>query len=391
MKFARRMLSQPNKAFGRTPELILEMERKGIDIIKMAVGSPSFDTPINIKEATKRALDQGLVHYDEIAGLREFRYAISQKLSKSNNIKTDPDSQVLVTAGLTQGAFAAIMALIDEGDEVISFDPGYPSHYKRVEFAGGKIRCVELGKEDGYTVRREAVESVVTDKTRAILWVNPHNPLGRVFSRPELEVISSVAKENDLTVISDETYEFFTYDQRKHVSIASLDGMGERTVSLFTFTKAYAMDGWRLGYAAGPPEVIHEMKKVTAAELTHVNVFIQKGGVEAILGDQTSLLEMVDEDRRRRDRAVRLLNEMEGVSCQNPEGSIYVFPDFGSYGLDSDKLEEIFLEKGHVASLSGNSYGRLGAGHIRFCFGSVPEDRLVEGLERVKKVLRERV
>ncbi len=276
MRFAKRMSTQPAQAFSNY-EKAIELERSGVDIIKMGVGSPSFDTPANIKEATKRALDLGFVHYDEMAGLKEFRYALEEKLAKVNGIKADPDTQILVTSGLTLGAYAAIMALIDEGDELVNFDPGYTTHDKRVAFAGGKVAYASLKKSEHYLLNKHELEKAINPRTRAILWVDPHNPLGRVFSRSEIEIVAEVAKEHDLVVLSDETYEYFTYDGRKHISIASLPGMAERTVSLFTFTKAYAMDGWRLGYATGPEVIINEMKKVTTAAHTHVNTFIQKG------------------------------------------------------------------------------------------------------------------
>ena len=385
IKLSRRLGALPSQAF-EFFDKAKKREASGADIIHLEFGTSSFDTPSNIKEAAKRALDEGRVHYDELSGVQEFRNALAIKLERDNCLKVDPDSQILVTSALTQGSFAALMALIDEEDEVINFNPGYHVHDRRVLFAGGMVRHVALRKEDGYHLNVEDLEKAVTPRTKVILWVNLLNPVGRVFNEGELGAMAEVAKKYDLMVLSDETYEYVTYDGQ-HMSIATLPGMTERTVTLFTFTKAYAMDGWRLGYAVGPPNLIAAMKQITVAVHTHVNVFIQWGGIEAVLGSQKPIQEMVEEDRRRRDLAVERLNKMQQVKCHSPQGAIYVFPDFSAYNMESEDLAEFLLETANVATAPGTEFGSEGKGHLRMCFGGVTYERLSEGFDRIENIL----
>lgn len=382
---AARMATQDGKGFGMYEEAAL-LEQGGTDVIHLEVGRPSFDTPEHIKDASKRALDAGIVHYGDLQGDPELRRALSEKLKTFNGIDADPD-EVLITNGLTQASFATFLAALDPGDEVIVLEPYYPQHLPKVRLIGGSVVSAPLRFEDGYRLDAEAVEGAITARTKVLLLVNPANPVGTVFRPDEIQALADIARRHDLLVVTDEVYEYITYDGATHTSIASLPGMWERTISLFAFTKAYAMDGWRLGYAVAPRELLGPVMRVTMNETTHPNVFAQRGAIAAVEGPPEALEGMVAEDRRRRDLAHRRLNAMEGITCHLPEGTIYAFPDFSALGLPSQEVAHELLQRAHVATEAGSFYGPSGEGHLRICFGSEPYDRLEEAMDRVEAVV----
>jgi aspartate aminotransferase len=361
----------------------------GKDVIHLEVGRPDFDTPLHIKEATKKALDDGIVHYGEFAGESKLREAISDKLKALNSLDVSED-EILVTNGLTHGAYAVFMAALDDGDEVILLEPYYPQHINKIELAGGKVVTAPLDKANGFRITRDAIESRITDRTRMICIVNPSNPTGRVFSREELGIVASLAIEHDLLVVSDEVYEQITYDGHKHISIASLPGMWGRTFSLFAYTKAFAMDGWRLGYAVCTKEFMPALLKITVNDVAHVNVFIQQGAYAALTGPQQCLAEMLKEDDRRREMVCRRLNGIEGVHCPRPEGTIYAFPDVSAFGRPTTQLAEEILEETYVVMEAGTFYGQSGEGHLRLCFGAEPYDRIEEAMNRLDRYFQKR-
>jgi len=363
-------------------EKALPMMQAGIDVIHLEVGMPSFDTPEHIKVATKQALDDGLVHYGDFAGNLNFREALVDKLKNQNALSVSPD-EILITNGLTHASYATCMAALDPGDEVIVLEPYYPQHINKVELAGGKLVPVPLDKENGFRLDAEAVAAAISDRTRMIALVNPANPTGRVFSREELESLAEVCIRHDLLVMSDEVYEQIVYDAHQHISIASLPGMFERTISMFAFTKAYAMDGWRLGYAVAPKAMMPALLKITMNDVAHVNVFIQEGGRAAVVGPQNCVTEMVSEDCRRRDLIYGRMNNMPMVNCALPEGTIYAFPDISALGLPSAEVAERILLQSHVVTEAGSFYGPAGEGHLRICFGAEPYERLEEAMSRL--------
>jgi aspartate aminotransferase len=386
MKWPANRISQSSpKSFGMYEKAMVLMA-EGKDVIHLEVGRPNFDTPLHIKEATKKALDEGKVHYGEFAGELKLRRAIADKLKSHNKLDASPDD-ILVTNGLTHGAYAVFMAALDEGDEVILLEPYYPQHINKIELAGGKIVTVPLDAGNGFAIDRGAIEARLTPKTRMICIVNPSNPTGRVFSRAELQIIADLAIEHDLLVISDEVYEQITYDGYQHISIGSLDGMWERTFSLFAYTKAFAMDGWRLGYVACRREFMPALQKITINDVAHVNVFIQEGAYAAITGPQECLAEMLQEDDRRRRLVCRRLNEMKGIVCPAPQGTIYAFPDVSAIGKPSVLLAEEILYATNVVTEAGSFYGESGEGHLRLCFGAEPYERLEDAMDRLQAYL----
>jgi aspartate aminotransferase len=364
-------------------EKAVRLEAEGKDIIHLEVGRPNFDTPLHIKEATKKALDDGIVHYGEFPGDRKLREAISDKLDSYNKISASPD-EILVTNGLTHAAYAVFMAALDEGDEVILLEPYYPQHINKIELAGGKVVTAPLDRDNGFQIDRAAIESRISDKTRMICLVNPANPTGRVFSLDELQIIADLAIEHDLLVISDEVYEQITYDGHRHISIASLPGMWERTFSMFAYTKAFAMDGWRLGYAACKKEFMPALLKITVNDVAHVNVFIQEGAYAALTGPQECLAEMLQEDDRRRQLVCRRLNDIEGIVCPLPQGTIYAFPDVSSFGKPTLQIAEEILAETYVVTEEGTFYGPTGEGHLRICFGAESYERIEEAMDRLQ-------
>jgi len=364
-------------------EKAMELMAEGKDVIHLEVGRPNFDTPLHIKEATKKALDDGIVHYGEFAGDSKLRQALAGKLKSFNRLDVSPD-EILVTSGLTHAAYAVFMAALDEGDEVILLEPYYPQHINKIELAGGKVVTAPLDKKNGFQIDGAAIEAKITDKTRMICIVNPANPTGRVYRREELEVIADLAIKHDLLVVSDEVYEQITYDGHQHISIASLPGMWQRTFSMFAFTKAFAMDGWRLGYVACKQEFMPALMKITVNDVAHVNVFIQHGAHAAITGPQDCLAEMLEEDDRRRQLVCRRLNEIEGIVCPPPQGTIYAFPDVSSFGKPVKQIAEEILAETYVVTEEGTFYGPTGEGHLRICFGAETYEVIEEAMNRLQ-------
>ncbi|MDJ0926747.1 MAG: pyridoxal phosphate-dependent aminotransferase [Gammaproteobacteria bacterium] len=385
---AKRMATQDGKSFGMY-ETASALAAEGADIIRLEVGRPVMDTPPHIKAAAKQALDDGIVHYGDLQGSRDLREALSEKLARYNHVEFSPD-EILITNGLTQASFATFMAGLNEGDEVIVFEPYYPQHNPKIALIGGKVVTVPLDKSANFHLDIAATTAAVTDRTKMIVLINPANPVGTVFTRAELRQLAAIAIENDLLVVTDEVYDFIVYDDAEHVSVASLPGMRERTITLGAFTKAYAMDGWRIGYAAAAPKFIQEIMRVTLNETTHPCVFAQEGAREAAAGPQDCVRDMLAEDQRRRDLVVARLNEMPGIHCHVPEGSMYAFPDFSAYSTDSEEFALTILRDAHVAMEAGAFYGPAGEGHLRICFGAASYARLDEAMDRVQAFLEKR-
>ena len=380
---ARRLAAGSKKSFGMY-DAACKLDAEGVDLIHLEFGRPHADTPDHIKEATKAALDAGIVHYGDFRGTLSFRESLVRKLRDFNGLDYGVD-EVLVTNGLTHASFAAFMAAIDPGDEVILLDPFYPQHVGKTELAGGKVVIAELDKANGFAISRENIAAKITDRTRMIVLVNPANPTGRVYTREELQHVADLSIEHDLLVLSDEVYEYITYGGARHVSIASLPGMRERTISCYAFTKAYSMDGWRIGYLAADSRLMPAILRVAMTDVTHVNVFVQEGARAAVDGPQDGMQAIVEADRRKRDIVVQALNQMPGVSCVEPEGTIYAFPDITGTGFNSQDLAMRILKEAHVVVESGAFYGPGGEGHLRVCFGSESEARIAEGMDRLAR------
>ncbi len=377
---ARRITNTSPKNFGMFAKAV---GMQG-DLIHLELGMPVEDTPQHIKDATIAALQSGAVHYSDLQGLPELRGAIADKLQRQNQINVCAD-EVIVTNGLTQASFAAFMAFLDTGDECLLLAPYYPQHIGKAELAGAKVTVAPLDAANGFSIHRALIEPHITPATRAIALINPCNPTGRVYTRAELDIIADLAQKHDLLVLSDEVYEEITYDGARHISIASLPGMKARTITMCAFTKAYAMDGWRLGYLAADAALIGPLMKMHTSEVTHVNTFIQHGALAALTGDPEVLKSMVDRDRARRDLVVTRLNQMPGVTCAPVEGTIYAFPDIAATGLSAQECAEKLMADTGVVVEAGSFYGKAGEGHLRVCFGCAELDVLEDAMARMQR------
>ena len=383
-QLARRITETSAKSFGMYARAAASGRD---DLIHMELGRPHADTPAHIKAATIAALEAGKVHYSDLAGLPDLRRAICAKLARQNGMTVTP-GQVIVTNGLTHGSFAAIMAFVDPGDEVILLEPFYPQHIGKIELAGGVPVPVALDAARGYAIDAAALEAAITPRSKMIVLVNPCNPTGRVYTRDELAALAAVAVRHDLIVISDEVYEEILFDGASHISIASLPGMAERTVTMFAFTKSYAMDGWRLGYLAAPAAAVPALLKITANDVTHVNTFVQEGGLAALTGDMAPLQAILAEDKAKRDRLVTRLNQLPGIRCNWPEGTIYAFPDVSAYGMPAQVFAERLMDEAGVVVEAGSFYGPAGEGHVRICFGSLGIAEVDRAIDRIAGFLR---
>ncbi len=386
-RIADRIASSAQKNYGMYAKAARLADQRGL--IHMELGQPAHDTPEHIKSATIAAITAGHVHYSDLPGIAPLREALAHKLRTFNGIAATPDD-VVVTNGLTHASFAAFFAIVDPGDEVILLDPAYPQHAGKIELAGGRAVAAPLDAKGGFSIRAEWIEAKVSARTKAIVLVNPSNPTGRVYRREELDALAGIAIRHDLIVIADEVYEYNVYEG-EHISIASLPGMTERTISLYAFTKSYAMDGWRIGYASAAPDILGAMLKVTANDVTHVNTFVQHGALAAITGDPAVLRHMVDDERIKRNFLVDALNRMPGVACPLSEGSIYTFPDIRGTGLDSQTLADRLLSEARVVVESGAFYGAAGEGYLRICFGSQSLRVIEEAVGRLDYFFRNQI
>jgi aspartate aminotransferase len=386
-RIAERITSTARKNYGMYAKAAGLPNQDGL--IHLELGQPAHDTPEHIKAATIAAITAGHIHYSDLPGIAPLREALAHKLRTFNGIAATA-ADLVVTNGLTHGSFAAFFAIINPGDEVILLDPYYPQHVGKIELAGGRVVTAPLDAEHGFSIRADWIEAKVTARTKALVLVNPSNPTGRVYTRGELEALAALAIRHDLIVIADEVYEYNVYDGQ-HISIASLPGMAERTISLYAFTKSYAMDGWRLGYATAARDILSAMLKVTANDVTHVNTFAQHGALAAITGDPAVLRHMVEDERIKRDFLVAALNRMPGVVCPLPQGSIYAFPDIRGTRLGSQTLADRLLDEARVVVESGAFYGAHGEGYLRICFGSQSLPTIKEAVRRLEDFFNRRI
>jgi aspartate/methionine/tyrosine aminotransferase len=362
------------------------LEREGATIAHLEIGRPDFDTPAHIKAAAVDALHGGRVHYTPSAGIPELRAAIAEKLQRDNGLRVDPERGIVVTVGAKESVFMCLYGLLDPGDEILVPTPMWPDYLDTTRVAGAVPVEVPLRQDRGYQVDPADLEAAVTPRTKAMVIHSPHNPTGAVCDESTLRAVAEVAVRFDLLVIADEIYEKLIYDGVRHVSIASLPGMFERTVTINGFSKAYSMTGWRLGYVAGPPALIAPLVKVHQCTTTCATSFAQWGGVAAYRGEQTCVAEMVAEFARRRALIVGALRAMPGVTLVPPRGAFYVFPDLGALGMPDVDLAGLLLREAHVATVPGSTFGRTGAGHLRISYAA-GSDILAGAVERMAEVI----
>lgn len=379
---AARMDRMAPSGIRKVNEKALAMERAGENVLHFEIGRPDFDTPEYIKQAANQALAQGKVHYTSNFGLMELRQAIADKLKRENHVDYKA-TEVLVTVGLSEAVFAVLATLLDEGDELLVPDPVWLNYINVPNLLGAKAVTYSLKEENGYQMDLDEVRSKITPKTRGIVIVTPNNPTGGVLEESVLQELAEIAKANDLMVIADEIYERLVYDGARHVSIASLPGMKERTFTMNGMSKAYAMDGWRLGYVAAPEEYITVMNKFHQHNTTCAPNFVQAASIAALTQEGDEVREMVKEYQRRRDYAVQAINAIDGISCLCPKGAFYIFINCKQLGKTSAELSQYFLDQAKIALVPGDVFGPGGEGYLRMSFAASYES-IVEGCERLK-------
>jgi aspartate/methionine/tyrosine aminotransferase len=382
MKTAARMDSIGTETAFEVSARARALEKAGKSIVYLQIGEPDFDTPANVREAAKQALDDGLTHYPPYAGLPELRAAIAEDMTARRGFTAKPEN-VFVTVGGKGVMVYAIMALVDPGDEVIVPDPGYPIYESITRFVGGTPVSIPIRQSNDFRLDVDELASLISPRTKLLVLNSPANPTGGVLTRGDIERIAELAQRNDLVVLSDEIYSRILYDGAEHVSIASLDGMAERTITLDGFSKTYAMTGWRMGYAVVPDWLIKAYSQLVINTISGVTAFAQAGAIEAIRGPQAEVDAMVKEFNARRDLIVDGLNEIPGFDCLRPQGAFYVFPDISETGMSGADLADKLLHEAGVCVLAGTAFGGVGERHIRISYANSREN-LTEALRRIR-------
>ena len=357
------------------------LEAKGRDIVHLEIGEPDFDTPANIVEAAVNALHKGYTHYGPSAGLPPLREAIAEDISKTRGIKVTPEEVVVVPGGKPI-IFFTILALCDEGDEVIYPNPGFPIYESMINFVGAKAVPIKLREELDFRLDVNELKRLITDRTKLIIINSPQNPTGGVLGKQDIQEIADAIGNRDIMVLSDEIYSRLLFEG-KHHSIASIEDMRERTIILDGFSKTWAMTGWRMGYGVMRPDLAQHIARLMTNSNSCTASFTQIAGVEAIRGDQTSVEKMNQEFMRRRDYFAERVNKIKGFSCKVPRGAFYMFPNITKTGWPSKKLADALLEEAGVAALSGTAFGAFGEGYLRFSIANSMEN-IKKALDRVE-------
>jgi len=369
---------------------MLELSEGIKNVIHMEQGEPDFTTPEHILEAAKDAAEKGFTHYTEMDGTLELRQAIAEKLEKENDIGADPRTEITVTSGSQEAMFIAALGFLNAGEEALILDPYYPAYYEDTLLAEAVPVLVPFDRGRGYGIDVEVLRSKVTEKTKMIWMCNPSNPTGHVFSRHDLELIAEVALEHDLVVFCDEIYEKIVYDDVENVSMASLQGMEDRTITVNGFSKAYAMTGWRIGYVAAEKRLSSALRKLHYYATLCPNSISQKAAFAALTGPQDCVREMVVEYDRRRRLVLSELEKLRALHYAIPKGAFYVFPDFSEFEKSDETAATYLLKEANVAMAPGSGFGNAGRGHLRMSF-SVSYEQVEEGMRRVSKSLKGRL
>ena len=375
----------PSSGIRRFFDLLASME----GVISLGVGQPDFVTPNHIRQAAIKSIEDGETYYTSNYGLVELRSAISRHLNRLYGIRYDAGTEIIATAGVSEALNIALQAVIDPGDEVLSPDPGYVAYLPCVLLAGGVYTQVPTRADDGFTLRPEELEQRITPRTKALLIGYPANPTGAVMSREVMMAVAEIVEKHNLFVISDEIYDRLTYGT-EHVCFATLPRMKDRTILLGGFSKAYAMTGWRLAYTCARSELTEAMMKVHQYVMMSAPTPAQFAAIEALNGGEEDVRGMVAEYDRRRQFVVRGLNDM-GLTCAEPHGAFYAFPNIGNTGMNDETFAERLLMEERVAVIPGSAFGEAGAGHVRICYAQKYE-LLEDAIERMRRfVSRHRV
>jgi len=384
MKYAKRMANLGTETAFEVLAKAKKLEAEGKSIIHLEIGEPDFDTPANISNAAIDALKKGFTHYNPSPGLPELRQVIADYMFRTRGLNFVPEEVVMMPGGKPV-MFYAILALVDEGDEVIYPNPGFPIYESMINFIGGKAVPIPLKEEKGFAFDIDEFKKLITDKTKMVIMNTPHNPTGGVLTKDDILKIADVLKDKDIWIMNDEIYSRLIFEG-EHFSIAQVDGFKERTIILDGFSKYYAMTGWRAGFGVMNKELAPHIAKLVTNSVSCTNTFVQKACIEALTGPQDSVDKMREEFMARREIIIEGLNTIPGFSCIMPHGAFYAFPNISKTGYKSKDLQDHLLYKAGVASLAGTSFGAYGEGYLRFSYANSREN-IKEAIKRIKEVM----
>jgi len=384
MRYAKRMNNLGTETAFEVLAKAKKLEAEGKHIIHLEIGEPDFDTPKNIVDAAIKSLLAGDTHYTPSAGTMEVRTSIAKYVSKTRGINFVPDEVVMVPGGKPI-MFYSIIALIEEGDEVIYPNPGFPIYESMINFMGGKAVPIQLKEEKEFAFDPEELKNLITDKTKMLILNTPQNPTGGILTRKDIERIAEIIKDTDITILSDEIYSRLIFEGEPF-SISQVPGFKERTIILDGFSKTYAMTGWRAGYGVMNLDLAQKIAKLMTNSNSCTNAMVQKACIEALEGPQDGADKMREEFIARREIIIEGLNSIKGFSCVMPHGAFYAFPNITKTGYNSRDLNDHLLYKGGVAALSGTAFGAYGEGYLRFSYANSREN-IKEAVKRIKAVL----
>jgi aminotransferase len=363
----------------------LKISERDPSVISLGAGEPDFAAPKHVIDAAYKMLKKGYTHYSPLQGKKELIEAVVRKVKKDNKIDATPE-EVVITCGSKEAILLAMMTFMDPDDEAVIPDPGYVAYRPIVKLINGIPVSLPLKEENSFDAKADVLEKLVTEKTKVVVINSPANPTGAVYSRKTLEEIADVIIDKDLMIISDEAYEKLVYDDAKHVSIGSLNGMKEHTITLQTFSKTYAMCGFRVGYAIATEDVIKEMTEYKICTTLGAPTAFQMAAITALTGSQACVQKMRKEYDRRRKFIVKRLNEI-GLSCIKPKGAFYAFPNISSQKMKSEKFFDFLLKKAKVIVIPGDEFGKYGEGYVRMSYATAYE-KIVEAMDRIEKSIK---
>lgn len=366
---------------------LFALTQEAPSLISLGLGEPDFTPPRHILEAAKHAMDEGKTHYTPSNGIPELREALAKKFIQEYGLSYSPENEILVTVGATEAVSLALLAFINPGDEVLLPDPGFVCYKPAVLIAGGIPVSMPMLENDGFKPDIETVTSLITKKSRVIIINSPNNPTGSILTYDELAELAKLAVENDLVVISDEVYEKIVYDDAKHYCLATFPGMRGRTIVVNSFSKTYAMTGFRVGYALGPEDLISAMFLVQQFTVACVDGPAQYAATAALEGSQKFVSNMVSKFDKRRRLVYKRLSEIEGFDCSLPKGAFYAFPNIKAFKTASDDFSEFLLKEAQVFVTPGSSFGRYGEGFLRLSYAAAYE-KIDEALGRIERAIK---
>ncbi len=362
---------------------LFDMSKQYDDVIDFTLGDPDYQTPEYVKKAGCDAIMQGKTKYSANAGLPELRRIVSQRIEKEDGVKYDPDSEIQITVGAMEGIFMTLCCLVDPGDEVIIPAPFWVNYKHMTQMLGGKPVIVDSDEEHDFVITAESLLEAVTDKTVAMIINSPNNPSGTVFDRQTLEKICEIAKQKNIVIIWDECYKSLVFDNAQFCSVLAFEGMKDHTVVVNSCSKRYSMTGWRVGYLAGPAELICNMPKLQENIAACVSLPSQYAAIAALGGDDTASEEMKRGFEKRRDTLVENINKINKLSCKMPKGTFYALVNIKQTGMSSEQFAYALLEHAHVAVVPGITYGDACEGYVRMAY-TMNEDKIIDGVNRIK-------